>query len=90
MSVHGKSPGDGSCTAECAASIADVACIVSRHLAPGVLARYGFVDKVVELKALRGYLKVFAGAAYQNPESICSRHQMLLPRKGLRRFRSGI
>ena len=29
---------------------------------------------------LRGYLKAFAGAVYQNPKSICPRHQMLLPR----------
>ncbi len=47
---------------------------------PAYSARYGFVDEVVELKALRGYLKAFAGAAYQNPESICPRHHMLLPR----------
>lgn len=47
---------------------------------PAYSARYGFVDEVVELKSLRGYLKAFAGAAYQNPESICPRHHMLLPR----------
>ncbi len=43
-------------------------------------ARYGFVDEIVNLKALRGYLKAFSGACYQNPKSICPRHQMLLPR----------
>ena len=47
---------------------------------PAYSARYGFVDEVVELKSLRGYLKAFVGAAYQNPESICPRHHMLLPR----------
>ena len=31
-------------------------------------------------KALPGYLKAVAGAVYQNPQSICSRHQTLLPR----------
>ena len=29
---------------------------------------------------LRKYLEAFAGAAYQNPRSICPQHQMLLPR----------
>jgi glutaconyl-CoA decarboxylase len=47
---------------------------------PAYCARYGFVDEIVNLKALRGYLKAFAGAVYQNPKSICPRHQMLLPR----------
>ncbi|TAK50688.1 MAG: glutaconyl-CoA decarboxylase subunit alpha [Betaproteobacteria bacterium] len=47
---------------------------------PKYCAQHGFVDEVVDLKALRGYLKAFAGAAYQNPRSICARHQMLLPR----------
>jgi len=47
---------------------------------PAYCARYGFVDEIVDLKALRGYLKAFAGAVYQNPQSICPRHQMLLPR----------
>jgi len=47
---------------------------------PEYCARHGFVDEIVDLKALRGYLKAFAGAVYQNPTSICPRHQMLLPR----------
>ena len=47
---------------------------------PAYCARHGFVDEIVDLKALRGYLKAFAGAVYQNPKSICPRHQMLLPR----------
>jgi len=47
---------------------------------PAYCARYGFVDEVVDLPALRGYLKAFAGAAYQNPTSICPKHQLMLPR----------
>ena len=47
---------------------------------PIYCARHGFVDEIVPLKTLRGYLKAFAGAAYQNPKSFCPRHQMLLPR----------
>jgi len=47
---------------------------------PEYCAKHGFVDEIVNLTALRGYLAAFAGAAYQNPKSICPRHQMLLPR----------
>jgi glutaconyl-CoA decarboxylase subunit alpha len=47
---------------------------------PAYCAQHGFVDEVVELKALRDYLKAFAGACYQNPKSICPHHQMMLPR----------
>jgi len=47
---------------------------------PAYCARHGFVDEILELKALRGYLKAFAGAVHQNPQSTCPRHQMLLPR----------
>ncbi len=47
---------------------------------PIYCARHGFVDEIVPLAKLRDYLKAFAGAAYQNPKSICPRHQMLLPR----------
>lgn len=47
---------------------------------PEYCARHGFVDEVVRLSHLRRYLRAFAGAAYQNPTSICPRHQMLLPR----------
>ena len=36
--------------------------------------------RMEELRALRGYLRAFAGAAYQNPKSTCPRHQMMLPR----------
>jgi glutaconyl-CoA decarboxylase len=47
---------------------------------PDYSARYGFVDEVVKLTDVRNYLKAFAGAAYQNPKSLCPRHHMLLPR----------
>ena len=47
---------------------------------PDYCARHGFVDEIVDLTALRNYLKAFSGAVYQNPQSICPRHHMLLPR----------
>jgi glutaconyl-CoA decarboxylase len=47
---------------------------------PGYCAHAGFVDEIVDLTRLRDYLKAFAGAVYQNPTSICPRHQMLIPR----------
>ena len=40
----------------------------------------GFVDEVVRFEELRRYLVAFAGATYQNPQSICPQHHMLLPR----------
>jgi len=59
-------------------------------------ARRGFVDEVVRFEDIRRYMVAFAGAAYQNPASICPRHQMLLPRliraqvvKGLERPKKG-
>ena len=50
------------------------------HSRPIYCARMGFVDEIVALGRLRGYLQAFAGAAYQNPKSICPHHQMILPR----------
>ena len=47
---------------------------------PLYCARKGLVDEMVKMADLRGYLEAFAGAAYQNPRSICPQHQMLLPR----------
>jgi glutaconyl-CoA decarboxylase len=47
---------------------------------PVYCAHHGFVDEVVNLRDLRSYLQAFAGAAYQNPRSICPRHQQILPR----------
>ena len=47
---------------------------------PVYCARHGLVDEVARMTAIRDYLKAFAGAAYQNPRSICPQHQMMLPR----------
>jgi glutaconyl-CoA decarboxylase len=47
---------------------------------PIYCAHHGFVDELVDLRDLRSYLQAFAGAAYQNPRSICPRHQLMLPR----------
>ena len=47
---------------------------------PIYCAQHGLVDEVVPMNAIRDYLKAFAGVAYQNPQSICPLHQMLLPR----------
>ncbi len=47
---------------------------------PLYCAQHGYVDEVVDFPAIRQYLKAFAGAAYQNPKSICAQHQMILPR----------
>jgi glutaconyl-CoA decarboxylase len=40
----------------------------------------GFVDEVVRFEDLRRYVIAFAGAAYQNPASICPQHHLMLPR----------
>ncbi len=47
---------------------------------PAYCARMGMVDEIAKLSELRKYLRAFAGAAYQNPRSICPHHQMILPR----------
>lgn len=47
---------------------------------PGYCARRGFVDEVVSFADMRRYMKAFAGAAYQNPNSVCPQHQMMIPR----------
>jgi len=47
---------------------------------PDFCSRHGLVDEIAKLDDLRTYLKAFAGAAYQNPTSICPKHQMILPR----------
>jgi glutaconyl-CoA decarboxylase len=38
------------------------------------------VDEVAKMTEIRRYMLAFAGAAYQNPKSICPQHQMMLPR----------
>jgi glutaconyl-CoA decarboxylase len=47
---------------------------------PIYCALRGFVDEVVRFDDLRQYMVAFAGAAYQNPASICAPHHMMLPR----------
>ncbi|MEE8345594.1 MAG: carboxyl transferase domain-containing protein [Woeseiaceae bacterium] len=47
---------------------------------PLYCAQHGFVDEIVNLSDLRSYLQAFAGAVYQNPKSVCPRHQLILPR----------
>jgi glutaconyl-CoA decarboxylase len=47
---------------------------------PAYCARRGFVDEVVRFEDIRRYMVAFAGAAYQNPKSICPHHHLLLPR----------
>ncbi len=47
---------------------------------PAYCARHGLVDEIAPMNQIRKYLEAFAGAAYQNPRSICPQHQMLLPR----------
>ena len=47
---------------------------------PEYCARHGLVDEVSKMTDIRRYLAAFAGAAYQNPRSICPQHQMMLPR----------
>ena len=47
---------------------------------PKYCAKMGWVDEIVDLRDLRNYLCAFAGAAYQNPASVCPQAQMLVPR----------
>jgi len=47
---------------------------------PLFCARTGMLDEIVPIADLRHYLVAFAGAAYQNPKSICPQHHMILPR----------
>ncbi|MCF8035156.1 MAG: glutaconyl-CoA decarboxylase subunit alpha [Desulfarculaceae bacterium] len=47
---------------------------------PWYCAFRGFVDEVVNYTDLRGYLTAFAEASYQNPNSLCPHHHMMLPR----------
>jgi glutaconyl-CoA decarboxylase len=47
---------------------------------PLYCAKAGLVDEIVPLPQLRDYFVAFAGSCYQNPDSICPHHHMLLPR----------
>jgi len=43
-------------------------------------AQEGFIDEIATMGDIRKYMMAFAGAAYQNPKSICPQHHMMLPR----------
>lgn len=47
---------------------------------PDFCAELGFVDEIVDFIDLRKYICAFVESSYQNPDSICPHHQMLLPR----------
>ncbi|VEN73352.1 Glutaconyl-CoA decarboxylase subunit alpha [Candidatus Desulfarcum epimagneticum] len=47
---------------------------------PEYCAKMGFVDEIAKMTDVRKYMASFAGAAYQNPQSICPQHHMMLPR----------
>ncbi len=47
---------------------------------PLYCAQRGFVDEIVSLARMRDYAVGFTRCAYQNPESFCPHHQMILPR----------
>jgi len=47
---------------------------------PLFCAQAGLVDEVVKMRLMRNYMIAFTESCYQNPESICPFHQMLLPR----------
>ena len=44
------------------------------------MLNWDLVDEIVDMNKIRGYVEAFTEAAYQNPESICPFHQMILPR----------
>lgn len=63
---------------------------------PFYCAKKGFVDEVVRFNEIRKYLVAFTNCAYQNPQAICPKHHMILPRiiraqivKGLERTEKG-
>ncbi|NPA24570.1 MAG: glutaconyl-CoA decarboxylase subunit alpha [Deltaproteobacteria bacterium] len=47
---------------------------------PDYCVKHGFVDEIVSFPKLRDYMVAFTQAVFQNPDSICPHHQMLLPR----------
>ena len=47
---------------------------------PIYCAKRGFLDEIVAFPQMRDYITTFAGCVYQNPNSICPHHQMMLPR----------
>ena len=47
---------------------------------PMFCAKTGLIDEIAALQDLRGYMQAFAGAAYQNPKSLCPQHHLITPR----------
>ena len=47
---------------------------------PFYCAKAGLLDEIVDMPMMRNYIVAFTDSCYQNPESICPFHQMLLPR----------
>lgn len=47
---------------------------------PIYCAKRGFVDEVVSFTQMRKYMTSFVGCVYQNPDSICPHHLMMIPR----------
>ncbi len=47
---------------------------------PKYCAKLGLCDEIVDMNDMRPYIQAFVNSCYQNPESICPFHQMLLPR----------
>jgi len=47
---------------------------------PLYCAKRGFVDEVVSFTEMRKYMWAFASCVYQNPDSLCPHHQMMIPR----------
>ena len=52
----------------------------AKKSSPKFCAKAGLTDEIVDMNDMRPYIQAFANACYQNPESICPVHQMLLPR----------
>ena len=47
---------------------------------PIYCAKAGLVDEIVPMKKIRDYFVAFARSSFQNPNTLCPQHQMLLPR----------
>jgi len=47
---------------------------------PWYCAKRGFVDEVIPFKDMRKYMVAFINCVFQNPNSICPQHHLMLPR----------
>lgn len=47
---------------------------------PKACAKYGLVDEIVDMVAIRNYVEAFTESSYQNPRTFCPFHQMITPR----------